>query len=473
MRLQRRSVAHAWGRVAGIAALSVVLLRLVVAIVGALGRGAQQAARNPDRSSAAGSSPAPHSTSQSPPSTSANHATPPEAQQPPPAEAPAAPRTGERGVVVDPAGAGDFRSLEEALQQVPPRTLLRLADGVHRLASPLVIDKPLRLEGAGRDTTHVVCAAPGFVVRIAGDIRLEARGITFRHEGEQPANVMEVRCFLIELHDCAFEGGQADDERNRAAIAAGKWGDTVGHGLVLRGTARGLVRGCVAQGNGACGVLLAEQAQPTLERNTCRQNKHRGIAYFGSASGTARNNTCEENDYYGIYVGGQAQPTLEQNTCRQNKWSGIAYFGSASGTARDNTCEGNEYHGIQVAEQAQPTLEQNTCRQNKQCGIAYFGSATGTARHNTCEENDYYGIYVGEQAQPTLEQNTCRQNEKCGIAYFGSASGTARNNTCEGNEYHGIYVAGQAQPTLERNALQGNGDFRLFVEPGARPVIRQ
>jgi parallel beta-helix repeat protein len=83
-------------------------------------------------------------------------------------------------------------------------------------------------------------------------------------------------------------------------------------------------------------------------------------------------------------VGEQAQPTLEGNTCRENKEAGIAYFGSASGTARNNLCTANELHGIGVNEQAQPTLEGNTCRENKQSGIAYFGSASGTARRTTC-----------------------------------------------------------------------------------------
>jgi parallel beta-helix repeat protein len=91
-----------------------------------------------------------------------------------------------------------------------------------------------------------------------------------------------------------------------------------------------------------------------------------GIGYFGSASGTARNNLCAANEFHGIQVSNQAQPTLEGNTCRENKRSGIAYFGSASGTARNNLCTANGLHGIGVNEQAQPTLEGNTCRENKE-----------------------------------------------------------------------------------------------------------
>jgi parallel beta-helix repeat protein len=95
-------------------------------------------------------------------------------------------------------------------------------------------------------------------------------------------------------------------------------------------------------GNEKYGIYVGGQARPTLEGNTCRENKDCGIAYWDSAAGTARQNTCVGNEGFGIYVGGQARPTLEGNTCRENKYTGIAYWGSAAGTARQNTCVGNE-----------------------------------------------------------------------------------------------------------------------------------
>jgi parallel beta-helix repeat protein len=90
-----------------------------------------------------------------------------------------------------------------------------------------------------------------------------------------------------------------------------------------------------------------------------------GIAYFGSASGTARNNLCTANGLHGIEVNEQAQPTLEGNTCRENEWSGIAYFGNAGGVARNNECIGNGKDGIYVDSTACPMLRDNRCQGNK------------------------------------------------------------------------------------------------------------
>jgi parallel beta-helix repeat protein len=297
-------------------------------------------------------------------------------------------------LVVAPDGNGNFRSLEEAVQQVRPGAVIYLKAGIYRLKHPLVIDKPLTLIGEGMETTRIVCDGEGCVVEFSGDGLFSARDLAFVHEGTKWGDAVRANKGEVQFYHCLFTGGVWDEVNQRG-----------GGGLWLYGTARGDVRECVASGNEGTGIQVSGEAQPTLEGNTCRENKQDGIAYFGSASGTARNNLCTANKFHGIGVNEQAQPTLEGNTCRENQWSGIAYFGSASGTARNNLCTANKFHGIGVNEQSQPTLEGNTCRENEWSGIAYFGSASGTARNNLCTANKFHGIGVNEQAQPTLEGN--------------------------------------------------------------------
>jgi len=343
-------------------------------------------------------------------------------------------------LVVAPDGSGNFRSLEEAVQQARPGAVIYLKAGIHRLKHPLVIDKPLTLIGEGMETTRIVCDGEEYVVKFSGNGLFSVSDIAFVHEGARWGDAVRANMGEIRFYRCLFTGGVRDEANQRG-----------GDGLWLYGTARGDVRECVALRNAGMGIRVSGKAQPTLEGNTCRENKQDGIGYFGSASGTARNNLCTANEFHGIGVHEQAQPTLEGNTCRENKQDGIGYFGSASGTARNNLCAANEFHGIEVSNQAQPALEGNTCRENKGAGIAYFGSASGTARNNLCAANEFHGIQVSNQAQPTLEGNTCRENKQNGIAYFGSAAGAARGNRCAGNGYEGIYVAPTARPVLIAN----------------------
>jgi len=90
-----------------------------------------------------------------------------------------------------------------------------------------------------------------------------------------------------------------------------------------------------------------------------------GIAYFGQATGVARENNCLRNGHHGITVNDEAEPSLEANTCNHNEQNGIAYFGSAGGAAVQNQCVYNEGYGIFVGDEAQPVLKENTCCENK------------------------------------------------------------------------------------------------------------
>ena len=303
-------------------------------------------------------------------------------------------------LVVAPDGSGDFRSLEEAVPKAQPGATLYLKAGAHRLAHPLALDKPLTLIGEGMETTRIVCDGEECVVSFSGDGLFSASDLAFVHEGARWGDAVRANRGEVRFYRCLFTGGVWDEANQRG-----------GDGLWLYGTVRGHVEACQATGNRLMGIRVSEQAQPTLEGNTCRENKDTGIAYFGSAAGAARQNTCSGNEKNGIYVDQQAQPTLEGNTCRENKWSGIAYFGSAAGVARQNTCAGNEQYGIFVGEQAQPTLEGNTCRENKVDGISYRNNAGGVARGNECTGNGEDGIYVASTARPTLRDNRCRGNK--------------------------------------------------------------
>lgn len=359
-------------------------------------------------------------------------------------------------IVVDPG------SLESAVREAPAGAVLRLRAGEHRLSCPLEIDKSLSLIGEGRDETRVLSdngsyavkfvdgdqllVIPTHVAEFVGDGPFVVHDLSFEYQGSRWAHVVEVGGGEIDIRRCCFIGGVGgfwDEEGKRG-----------GSGLRLGGRTRGLVADCEALRNGLDGISIADQAQPTLEANTCQENKWSGISYSGNSSGTARQNTCSGNGGLigrlgsGIFISGWAQPTLQANSCQQSMY------------------------GIHINGQAQPTLESNTCRENESTGISYSDSATGTARHNVCSANEYDGISIGDQAQPTLENNTCQENKRCGIYYSGSAAGTARDNVCSGNEEHGIIVFEQAQPILEANICLENTRDGIDVWSDARPILK-
>jgi parallel beta-helix repeat protein len=233
--------------------------------------------------------------------------------------------------------SADELTLAEAVKQARPGDVIEIAAGVYTLDEPLIIDKSLRIRGAGREQTRILSWAEGFALKFTGDAQWTLHGVTVEHTGNRPANVVVVDSGMIRIERCSMRGGVWDQAQKRG-----------GDGILLTGTARGIVKECVCSGNGLHGIEVLGQAQPVLEQNTCDNNKQAGIAYFDNAAGSAKNNTCRGNGYHGIQVNGQAQPVLEQNTCDNNKQDGIAYFHNAAGSAKNNTCRGNGYDGIGV-----------------------------------------------------------------------------------------------------------------------------
>jgi len=377
--------------------------------------------------------------------------------------------------------ANTVEELVSAIEDAPDGATIVLGPATYTLVKPLDIHKSLSLVGAGMDQTEIVCEVEGYVLLFDGSGVFRAEGITFRHQGVAEADVVVVEGGEVAFSHCRFTGAVSVDENAKKA------------GLLLKGNTKGLVQGCLAVENGTRGIRAQDQAQPTLEGNTCTDNESLGIGYRDSARGIARKNDCSRNGHHGIQIVGQAQPLLEQNTCNDNSDTGIAFLETTGGAARQNKCSRNSI-GIGVGHEAQPTLEGNVCKENDLGGIVYKDSAGGVARQNECTTNEagisvygqaqpvleenvsndnrLWGIGVIDQAHPTLEGNVCKENDLGGIVYQDSTGGVARQNKCASNEA-GISVLGQAQPVLEQNVCNDNHLWGISYGGVASGTARQ
>jgi parallel beta-helix repeat protein len=201
----------------------------------------------------------------------------------------------------------DYSTLEEAIQIAIPGGTISLAAGEYHLSSSLLIQKSLRLAGAGKDATILLSDNEGCSLRYSGKGIFFAEGITFRHSGRNWATVMVVEDGEINLAHCRFTGGVRDSKKHG------------GMGLSIGGTAGGIIRKCIFDENAGDGIEIKNRAKPVLESNVLRNNFGSGMAYSDAASGFARKNFCEHNGAYGICVSGRARPELFDNQCSGNK----------------------------------------------------------------------------------------------------------------------------------------------------------
>ena len=293
-------------------------------------------------------------------------------------------------------GTGDYPTLQAAVAGVAPGSTIHLGPGTHNLTATLEITSDLHLTGAG------LSQSDGSVITYAGPV-IEVRGASFTMEGIRAvcttttgaANVLHAHDAALELRESYFGG-------------ANRSGSSGGNGMYLSGATTGLVYACV----------------------------------------------CTKNDHHGIGVEDQADVTLEVNTCITNGSCGIFFADEASGEIRTNYCSWNG-QGISVKEQADVIIEDNTCNENTDGGITMFGDATVTIRRNECSENGMHGICVLDRSSATVEDNTCSSNKQAGICFFDTSRGTVRRNECVGNRF-GIYVDATASPTIGTNNLHGN-----------------
>jgi parallel beta-helix repeat protein len=353
-------------------------------------------------------------------------------------------------VLISPTTAGYLNKIDAIIASFPPFSKIKLNPGIYELEETMQIDQSLRLIGSGYENTTILCKAEGCVVHFTGSGTLFAEGLTFQHDGDVWANILEIEGGEINLSYCCFAGAKSDED-----------GQNGGNGIRISGKTEGSIHHCEMKRNTQYGIVIEGESQPVLFKNVCCQNGKSGISFHAGAGGISTNNNCSQNEASGIEIGGESLPRLVENICQYNKQAGIIYYGSAAGIASENQCLENEFHGIQIGERAHPSLKNNICSRNKQVGIQYLQNASGVAQGNHCQFNKFHGICASGESWATLEANICAQNNQDGIIFFGSTVGVLKENHCDENGLHGIEITGNANPQLESNVCSNNNQIGI------------
>lgn len=367
---------------------------------------------------------------------------------------------------------GDVPDLVVAVDQADEGAVLLLMPGDHALEQPLLITKSIVLAGAGMESTRVNSS---YIIRFEGNGPFRIIGLTFQRIG-QDGNVVEAAGGEATFERCRFSGGiivrdtdaitsmltkQLDTNPDATDVLRRLFEDEFvipsGSGLVIEGHTSGTVHACQFTNNEGPGILVRDEAHPTLSKNLFSKSRASGVAYLNRASGVATENECIDNGEFGIVLNGEAHPELSKNLCAGNKKAGIGFFGEASGTVHQNRClgQGVQVHGIYVDAQAHPSLKNNQCEGHELGGISYYNKGAGEALENRCTKN-LIGIGAGGQASPEVRSNVCQDN-RWGIHFLAQSAGVMRSNRCIENNT-GITLNEESHPTLYDNICQGNQD---------------
>ena len=227
-----------------------------------------------------------------------------------------------------------YAFLEDAVNDAPPGSTLRLDPGTHRVHAPLRPNKPLVL--IGHDEGSVIRTENGRSAVTIDSVSFAARGISFEHIGERPGNGVVVRNSRVEFDSCRFyaqERGESSRhgvglfvcgesfvkavecessenpfhgvvvaDRSELDLQGSEFSRNYGHGLVALGHARVHARGSVFGDNQGCGVHATEAAQADLVENSCDGNHRHGIGFRKQSSGRVRGNKLRRNLSWGLFI---------------------------------------------------------------------------------------------------------------------------------------------------------------------------
>jgi parallel beta-helix repeat protein len=261
---------------------------------------------------------------------------------------------------------GDYPGISEAVAAARDRDRIVVAEGTW--AGPVIVNKAIALEGAGKDKTIIeVDAAASNAATFSGKGGARASGITFRHRGFDPGPnryaVVLVKGGELTMNDC------------RVA-------DSSGHGLAV--TEAGQVAGtrCVFENNGWNGVAVQGRGS-RIEFSQCEATGNFGHGYelWDGGSGAIHESSARDNSAAGIVVDTTADNVvIGKNELRGNREYGIVVRSATGGRVHDNQCRENLLGGMAVRFAAAKVLvENNVLEKNHGPGLALERGLPATA----------------------------------------------------------------------------------------------
>lgn len=291
-------------------------------------------------------------------------------------------------LVVDAGGAGDFRTIGEAIAAAPDGATLRIRPGTYR--ESLTLERPLHLVGDGVDPRAVNLVATGGPCLTSSARGASLRGLSLVYRGFDV-----VDCLLI-------EGG---DLRVEDSIVASRSGSAV----AVRGAG----------------------TAPTLRGNLIREARDAGILVFEGAGGTYADNEITGSELAGIAVTSRGDPEVTGNRIHDNPGAGIEVFQGGRGTFTDNEIADNAQSGVKVKERGAPRLRDNRITGNGEAGIWIYNDGSGRYEANTVSGNRLEGIDVSS-GDPVLTGNRIHDNGKADLVIRPEARCTCTDNVAGG-----------------------------------------
>ena len=374
-------------------------------------------------------------------------------------------------IIVDKSGAGDTKTINEALQLVKKHGVIRIRSGFYE--ENLLIDKPLTIVGETNDKgeSPIICGdneEKQDVIKIQAEAIIKNLSVT--QQSTKKAPDFSTEDGLISIYDAA-------------TIENCNIYKTLKNGIVIKGTRQPDIKKCKIYDVGKNGVLISF-ASVSIE-NCIITRAEIGVKTGENASCKIRScNIFENND--GIIIEDDTQfSSIEDCKIYRNKGIGIGTKGQEDllGTTSIKKCEIFENKtGIYEEEYSTPEVTLCQIYNNHASGIEVSGSS---GKYENCNifENNGPGIHIDAcetmdgdaiDTHPTIKDCKIYNGKDCGIEIEFSAEGSITNCEIFNNNGPGIRIAEEnTKPTIRQCKIHNGKNDGILIENGADAIIEE
>jgi parallel beta-helix repeat protein len=371
-------------------------------------------------------------------------------------------------VVVDQDGAGDFETIQAALDDpdTDPGDTILIRAGRYAPADPIDVTDPgeLRLIGAGQGsdpaTNTVIEQAIDVTVNDAAGNGVTLRNLRLSNAGPFDAGGDGADLDAVfdasgpELRDVAVENvafvGNADegleiDDTDQLAVRNCLFENNAGDGINGDRVTNATITGCTIENNGFEGIDLDSVDSLAIEDCTVRGNGGSGVEFDGDAVDlTVTGTTIAENGVAGLTAPENeiADALIEDCTIANNFFGGIEFEAVDGLTIRDSTIEEN-FDGVNDPQVTDPagvralvrdlTVERSRIENNGEsfgAGIRLIGNRVESfaVLNSVIAGNAGFGVVVNGfftgngAADVTIRNATVRANGNDGLVFRGDAN---------------------------------------------------
>lgn len=270
----------------------------------------------------------------------------------------------ERGITVSPEGGGDYTTIGEAIDAVPPDTPIFVKPGVYKEA--VVIDKPIALIGDGTVSEIRIESTDADCITIKTP-QAVVHGLTLRSSSSfEGKGVYTVYCaegrLLIEYCDIATDSLSAvavTGANTFPTIRGCNIHDSTQAGIFFYEDAQGIVENCEIAGNGLAGIQIKSGANPAVRQCKIRQSKGSGIFVNENGRGIIESCDISQNALAGISIASGGNPTVRDCTIVNNRRYGVRAYEGGRGTVETCALSDNEPENWLIGEDCDVTRLDN------------------------------------------------------------------------------------------------------------------